>query len=131
MSSPNKEGYQRLLVTGQGNSRANFKSPPPRQIWDNLNLNNNDRGLPWQFHGRLPSNSEGVVSVSCQAAEILHASRPKNQNLKQKQCYNKFSKWFAQKNLSFFWLCWVFVAVHRLSLVVVCRLPSTVASLAA
>ena len=38
----------------------------------------------------LPSNTGGVGSITGQGAKIPHASRPKNQNIKQKQYCNKF-----------------------------------------
>ena len=41
-----------------------------------------------------PSNVVGVGSIPGQEAKILHASWSKNQNLKQKQYYNKFNKDF-------------------------------------
>lgn len=49
-----------------------------------------------------PSNAEGAGSTPGQGAKILHASQPKHQNIKQKQCSNKFVKffrWFTSKNL--------------------------------
>ena len=39
-----------------------------------------------------PSNAAGVGSIPGQEAKIPHASWPKNQNIKQKQYCNKFSK---------------------------------------
>ena len=51
----------------------------------------------------LPSSSGGTGLVPGQGAKIPHASWPKNQNIKQKQHCNKFSKDFKsgphQKNL--------------------------------
>ena len=44
--------------------------------------------------GTLPSNSGGAGSIPGQEAKIPHASGPKNQNIKQKQCYNKLNKDF-------------------------------------
>ena len=39
------------------------------------------------------SNAGGAGSISGQEAKIPHASRPKKQNIKQKQCCNsKFNK---------------------------------------
>ena len=50
-----------------------------------------------------PSNAGGADSIPGRGAEIPHASRPKNQNIKQKQYCNKFNKDFKigphQKNL--------------------------------
>ena len=50
-----------------------------------------------------PSNAGGVDSIPGQGAKIPHASRPKNQNVKQKQYCKKFKKDFKngphQKNL--------------------------------
>ena len=39
-------------------------------------------------------NAVGVGLIPGQGAKIPHASRPKNQNIKQKQDYNKFNKDF-------------------------------------
>ena len=41
-----------------------------------------------------PSNAGGVGSFPGQGAKIPHALWPKNQNIKQKQYCNKFSKDF-------------------------------------
>ena len=41
-----------------------------------------------------PSNVVGVGSIPGQGAEIPHASRPKNQSIKQKQYCNKSNKDF-------------------------------------
>ena len=41
-----------------------------------------------------PSNAGGVGSIPGQGVKIPHASRPKNQNVKQKLYCNKFSKDF-------------------------------------
>ena len=42
----------------------------------------------------LPSNAGGVGSIPGGGAKIPHASRSKNQNIKQKQYCNKFNKDF-------------------------------------
>ena len=42
----------------------------------------------------LPSNAEGMGLIPCQGAKLPRASRPKNQNIKQKQFCNKFNKDF-------------------------------------
>ena len=39
-----------------------------------------------------PSNARGVCSIPGQGTKLPHASRPKSQNIKQKQYYNKFKK---------------------------------------
>jgi len=39
-----------------------------------------------------PSIARGAGSITSQGANIPHASRPRNQNIKQKQICNKFSK---------------------------------------
>ena len=39
-----------------------------------------------------PSNAKGAGLIPGQGAKIPHALGPKNQNMKQKQCCNKFSK---------------------------------------
>ena len=41
-----------------------------------------------------PSSAEGVGSIPGQGTKIPCASWPQNQNIKQKQCYNKFNKDF-------------------------------------
>ena len=43
-----------------------------------------------------PSNAEGRRSISGLGAKIPRASQPKNQNIKQKQCHNKFNKDFRK-----------------------------------
>ena len=40
----------------------------------------------------LPSNAGAAGSIPGQGAKIPHASRPKNQNIKEKQYCNKFNK---------------------------------------
>ena len=42
----------------------------------------------------LPSNAGGMSSIPGQRSNILPASWPRNQNVKQKQCCNKFNKDF-------------------------------------
>ena len=39
----------------------------------------------------LPSNARGASSIPGQVAKIPHTLWPKNQNIKQKQYYNKFN----------------------------------------
>ena len=41
-----------------------------------------------------PSNAGGEGLIPGQGAKISHVSRPKNQNIKQKQYCNKFNKNF-------------------------------------
>ena len=41
-----------------------------------------------------PSDAGGVGSIPGQGAKTPHASLPKNQNVKQNQCCNKFNKDF-------------------------------------
>ena len=62
----------------------------------------------WDFPGgpvveTSPSNAGGMGLMPGQGAKIPHASWPKNQNMEQKQYYNKFNKDFKngphQKNL--------------------------------
>ena len=40
----------------------------------------------------LLSSAGGAGSIPGRGAKIPHALRPKNQNIKQKQCCNKFNK---------------------------------------
>ena len=42
----------------------------------------------------LSSSAEGIGLIPGQGAKISHSSQPKNQNIKQKQCCNKFNKDF-------------------------------------
>ena len=42
----------------------------------------------------LPSNAGGAGSIPGGGAKIPHASGPKNENIKQKQYYNKFNQDF-------------------------------------
>ena len=46
----------------------------------------------------LPSSAGAVGSIPGQGAEIPYASRPKSQNMKQKQYCNKFNKDLQKKN---------------------------------
>ena len=43
--------------------------------------------------GTLPSNAGGMRSILGSGLKIPHASRSKNQNIKQKQHCNRFKKW--------------------------------------
>ena len=43
-----------------------------------------------------PSNAGGAGSIPGRGAKIPHASRPKKQNIKQKQYCNKFNKDFKK-----------------------------------
>ena len=50
----------------------------------------------WDFPGgpvvkTSPSNAGGAGSIPGRGAKIPHASRPKNQNIKQRQYCNKFN----------------------------------------
>ena len=51
----------------------------------------------------LPSNTGDVGSIPGWGGKIPHASQPKHQNIKQKPCYNKFSKdvkkWSTSKKI--------------------------------
>ena len=42
----------------------------------------------------LPSDAGGAGSIPGRGARIPRASRPENQNMKQKQCCNKFNEDF-------------------------------------
>ena len=44
--------------------------------------------------GTLPSNAKGAGSIPGLGDRIPHALWPKNQNIQQKQCCNKFKKDF-------------------------------------
>ena len=46
----------------------------------------------------LPSNAGSAGSIPGRGASIPHASRPKNQNIKQEQCCNKFNKEFRNRS---------------------------------
>ena len=48
----------------------------------------------------LPSSAGGAGSIPGQGVKIPHASWPKNQNIKQKQYYNKFNKDLKKKSTS-------------------------------
>ena len=55
--------------------------------------------LSWEFPGGpvvkiSPSSAGGAGLISGWEAKIPHALRPKKQNVKQKQCCNKFNKDF-------------------------------------
>ena len=47
----------------------------------------------------LPSDAEGAGSTSSQGTRIPHALWPKPQNVKQKQCCNKFNKIFKMVHI--------------------------------
>ena len=44
----------------------------------------------------LPSNSGSASSIPSRGAKILHALKPKNQSIKQKQYYDEFDKDFLK-----------------------------------
>ena len=59
----------------------------------------------WNFPGSpgvkiSPSNAGGVGLIPGQGAKIPHVSRPKNQNIKQKQYCNKSNKDFLKRSTS-------------------------------
>ena len=61
--------------------------------------------LSWDFPGGpvvkiLPSNAGSAGSIPGWGAKIPHAPWPKNQNIKQKQCCNKFKKYFKKWSTS-------------------------------
>ena len=56
------------------------------------------------FHGgpvvkTLPSDAGGVGSIPSPGANIPYALWPKNQNVKQKQCRNKYNKDFKMVHI--------------------------------
>ena len=57
--------------------------------------------LAWDFPShpvvKTSLNVGGAGSIPGRGAEIPHASPPKNQNMKQKQCCSKFNKNFENK----------------------------------
>ena len=46
-----------------------------------------------------PSNAGGAGLILGRGARLLHASWPKNQNMKQKQCCNKLNKDFKNGHI--------------------------------
>ena len=76
---------------------------PSSSTWMEVNT-----PFSWDFPGvpvvkTSPSNAGVVGSILRQGPKIPHDLRPKNQNIKQRQCWNKFNKDFKngphQKNL--------------------------------
>ena len=74
----------------------------------------------WDFPGGpvvkiSPFSAGGVGSIAGRGTKIPHASRPKTQNTKQKQYYNKFNKDFKKwSTLGFpWWLSGEESACHR------------------
>ena len=62
------------------------------------------QSIPWCSVDKiLPSDAGGVGLIPSQVTKIPHALHSKNQNIKQKQCCNKFNKAFKngphQRNL--------------------------------
>ena len=52
-------------------------------------------GLPWGPVGKISSSNAGGSDLNPdQEAKTLHASQPRNQNIKQKQYCSKFNKDF-------------------------------------
>ena len=49
------------------------------------------------FVKTLPLSAGGACSIPGQGTKFLHASWPKNQNVKQKQYCNKFNKDFLKR----------------------------------
>ena len=62
-----------------------------------LKMNETRTSLAVQWLRLCTSNSRAVDSIPGQKAKIPHASRPRNQNIKQKQYCNKFDKDFTKK----------------------------------
>ena len=64
------------------------------QLWrTNVSDRNKTEGLFGSPVVKIsPSNTESAGLIPGQGAKIPHASRPKHQNIKQKQYYNKFNK---------------------------------------
>ena len=65
---------------------------------------------PWDFPGgavvgTLPSNAGSVGSIPGERAKIPHASRPKNHNIKENQCCNKFNKDLKKKRKTSKYIC--------------------------
>ena len=77
--------------------------PLPREFsprhfaYTNSLLKNPESGtfLVVRWSGLRPSNAAGAGVIPGQGAKILHVSRPKDQNIKQKLCCGKFNKDFA------------------------------------
>ena len=66
------------------------------------------------------SNAEGVGTTTGLVAKTSHASGPKNQNIKQKQCCFKFNKVFKngpyQKNLKYiyiFKIIYIYIYIYK------------------
>ena len=68
------------------------------KLGENANLQNIYEDFPGgPVAETSPSNAGGVGSIPSRGAKIPHALGPKNQNIKQKQYYNKFSKRLKRK----------------------------------
>ena len=57
--------------------------------------------------GTLPSNAGSVGSIPGERAKIPHTSRPKNHDIKENQCCNKFNKDLKKKKNfeMYLWIC--------------------------
>ena len=74
----------------------------PRSLYLESYNNNNNRDFPGGPVVKiLPSNVRGAGSIPGWGAKIPHTTRPKNQNIKQQQYWNKFNqdfkKWCTSK----------------------------------
>ena len=77
-------------------ARGFFTTEPPEKLWNNKGF------LIRDFPGGLvvktwPSNARASGSNPGWGIKIPHASWPKNQNIKHKQCCNKFKKDFKNR----------------------------------
>ena len=61
----------------------------------------------------LPSNAGDASSIPVKGAKIPCASWPKNQNIKQKQYYNKFNKDFKKSLRSIHFFCLLLGILYR------------------
>ena len=68
----------------------------------------------------LPSHAGSECLIPGQGTKIPHASGPKNQNIKQKQCCNKFSKDLKIKKKDFLTSC-LWLGNHGVSKTLDCK----------
>lgn len=90
------------LLTLFHSQPSSIHHPPPPQAFpvNSLHLKYLPKGLPWggPVAGTSPSNAGGMGSILGQQAKLPCASR--DQNIEQKQCWNKFNKDLKKKKLA-------------------------------
>ena len=93
--APSQVGGQAVGVGGQHIFTGELESPPVKTQSCKRTAERGKMSFPGSpVVKTLPSNAGGEDSIPGQGAKTPEASQPKNQNIKQKQYWNKFNKDF-------------------------------------